>query len=207
MDGDGQHSTSDLLTMIKYATDRGQTLFGERQDYSRRFASKIGMFLLNCIMRILGLRLDAGLSEFALISPSALQIIVNDSGFGIVPIPLLIQKNAIPIDRKKVNIRDRFGTTGKSESRHNSVDLFKKGLMYLYIAPWKILWAISIRIGVVLLSLFAYGIFIGIDTLVNHSNKGIASILLTIILGIGLISTLQVIILGYLISQFEKRIS
>jgi hypothetical protein len=197
-DGDGQHRASEILKVIDSGRNNSRITVGERsQQYQRKFKSKAGIALLRVIFKILGIKISLQSSELIFIpSHDATKILAN-SDFGFLPINNLLEGqkvNLIPIE-----IYSRLDELPNKGSRHESMDLIRKGLIQVYSQPIRMLKRVVIMGSIPVTSIYLYGIYIGLRSIQEGDPTGVGSIVVIISFTTVVILILGLISFGFLI--------
>jgi glycosyltransferase involved in cell wall biosynthesis len=179
MDADGQHPFTILNEMLVEVGKKGDSIFGKRINFQRKLAPRLGRVILKTVFRLFGLRVDLDISEFGVLANQDALKIANEPKLGFLPISLLIERNCEKLRFFNYRVAPRIDEAkGKPNTRHDSSQLFRKGLLYLYSDSWKIIWKLANRSLLIFCVGISYGIYVGIESVLSDSRNGIASIVL-----------------------------
>ena len=197
-DGDGQHRASEILKIIDNGRHISSITVGERNhQYHRKWKSKAGVTLLSGIFKILGIKISLQSSELIFIPSQDATKLLAHSDFGFLPVNNLLEGqkvNQIPIE-----IYPRLGELPAKSSRHESIDLVRKGLIQIYSQPLKILKRVVVMSSVPAVSVFLYGIYIGLRSIQDGDPNGIGSLVVIISFSTIVLLILGLISFGFLI--------
>lgn len=181
MDADGQHPLAILNDMLVESAKKGDTIFGRRIGFRRKLTSRLGRVILKAVFRLFGLRVDLDISEFGVLANRDAVKIANEPKLGFLPISLLIERNCEKLRFFEFKVAPRIDEAKeKTNTRHDSSQLFRKGLLYLYSDSWKIIWKLATRSLLIFCAGISYGIYVGIESVLSDSRNGIASIVLIV---------------------------
>jgi glycosyltransferase involved in cell wall biosynthesis len=181
MDSDGQHPLRFLEKMIKESGESKKSIFGNRIKFRRKLGSRVGRHILKIVLRGLGVQANLNISEFGVLTNKHSIKIASDSKLGFLPFSLLVEKYCDELTFIDFEVAPRIGGTSKrGNSRHDSSQLFRKGLLYLYSDPWKIIWKLATRSLLIFCAGIFYGVFVGIQSVMNDNRNGISSVVLIV---------------------------
>lgn len=201
-DGDGQHGASQILKIIDNGRHVSRITVGERNhQYRRKLKSKLGVTLLRWIFKILGIKVSLQSSELIFIPSQDATKLLAHSDFGFLPINNLLE--GLNVNQIPIEIYPRLGQLPAKSSRHESIDLVRKGLIQIYSQPLNMLKRVVIIGSVPALSIFLYGIYIGLRSIQEGDPNGIGSIVVIISFSTIVLLILGLISFGFLIVMNE----
>ena len=197
-DGDGQHRASEILKIIDNGRNVSSITVGERShQYKRKLKSKAGIALLRGIFKILGIKISLQSSELIFIpSQHAIKLLAN-SDFGFLPINNLLE--GLEVNQIPIEIYSRLGQLPAKDSRHENIDLIRKGLIQVYSQPLKMLKRVVIIGSTPAVLIFLYGIYIGFRSIHAGDPTGIGSIVVIMSFSTLILLILGLISFGFLI--------
>lgn len=197
-DGDGQHRATEILKIIDNGRKVSSITVGERShQYQRKLKSKAGVALLKGIFKILGIKISLQSSELIFIPSQDTTKLLAHSDFGFLPINNLLE--GLKVNLVPIEIYSRLGELPANNSRHESIDLVRKGLIQVYSQPLKMLKRVVIMGSVPAVSIFLYGIYIGLRSIQEGDPSGIGSIVVIISFSTIVLLILGLISFGFLI--------
>jgi hypothetical protein len=202
MDGDGQHSPTDLPRMLEQCFVSGMPCVGRRKEYKRRLISRIGVGALKLVGRPLGVDFDPRESEFLALPASAADAVRKDSQLGVVPI-LAVVRSRIEVAHFEFDVRPRLSDA--QSSRWHIGELWRKGLLQLLSDPWKTLPRIAASCVAVMFGMLFYGLWVGLQALRSGNFLGIGSIIVLLTAIFAYLSILNLMTLGLVVTRFQAR--
>lgn len=178
-DGDGQHCAAEIASITMRGLESGQVVVGIRTNqYKRKTSTKIGTTILKKIFRILGIHLDLEKSELLYLPPKISTQLIRNVNFGVVPINSILEESDIYQELFPINIRQRFSNNYEIiTTRHATKDLVRKAIIQLFYNPWHIISRIFLFAIIPMIVILAYGVFIGLVSIIQQEKSGIASII------------------------------
>ena len=202
IDADGQHDPIYIEKMLNLTISEQKTVFTHRSNNKRTLLSKIGVSVLSIITKVLGISYNSKISEFISIPNNVLSIISKDARFGAIPIVMLIEQRIKDSNVCVITIRPRYKTDALNDelTRHQPIDLYKKGFFHLFTNVYEILFRIFIFTGIIFSILIFYLLVIFFDSVSNGEFSGVASIILVQLISLFIVTTIIVIMISIVLA-------
>ena len=203
-DGDGQHSSDQILKVIHIGMSGKKIVVGTRNDnYKRKIFSQIGIFCTSKIFKVLKIQTDLNDAELIYLPSNFSNKISRNSEFGHLPINLIIQH--INTEKVPISISNRIGSDNiETTSRHTYQDLMKKALIQIFTKPWEIIYKLFIFAIIPTVFTFGYGLYVGVSNVLSGDKNGIASIIILLSSSTIVLLFLLMLVLVFLAS-IEQR--
>lgn len=202
-DGDGQHHPTEILKVVEKGIQTKRITVGQRSaQYKRRKLSFVGTTTLNILLKILGIKVELKNSELIFIPEIVRKRVLEDSNFGYLPINAVIAKEEF--DETPITIFPRImANQNGNDTRHSRNQLFAKAIFQIYSHPMDMLIRV-IAFGLILSStVFIYGLYIGIYSLIKGDPNGVGSIIVILSFSTIIMLLLGILSFGFLVVMNE----
>jgi glycosyltransferase involved in cell wall biosynthesis len=197
MDSDGQHDPQLIPDAVAKSLASGTCQIAKRYDYKRRMTSRIGLWSLAYLGKAVNVPMALDLGEFVVLTPESANELANSPDLGLLPLIPLVQQACPSFRVFDAPVAARLdGTQG---SRWTVDQLWHKAFLHLLVDPWKLLPRLALIAFVVFALLGAYGLFVGVVSIVQAEFLGVGSVLVALIISVGLLTILQIMTLGVLV--------
>jgi glycosyltransferase involved in cell wall biosynthesis len=202
MDADGQHDPRYLPEMLRVSESRCRPCAGMRRGYKRSLPSQLGVTALRMMTRLLGVDFDPSESEFVALPRWAAAAVAGDPQLGVIPVMGILHSKA-EIDHVDISVPPRLA--GSQSSRWRASELWRKGLLHLLADPWKVLPRAAGLVAITSLLMLAYGLYVGISSVIEGTFLGIGSVIVLQVIVFGILVALLLLVLGTQVAALRAR--
>lgn len=201
MDADGQHDFARVASLVERCIEADAPVIARRVDYRRRVGRRFGTAGVRFLAAFVGVRFDPGLSEFLAVPRSVAVLLSALPRLGIVPLVPLVQSVAPQHVEISVEVLPRLD--GGVSGRWQVGALWHKAIMHLLADPWALLRRASFFVALMIVMLGAYGVAVGVVSVLQGTFLGIGSVILAIALAFAVLSCLMLATLGIAVVAFQ----
>jgi hypothetical protein len=204
MDSDGQHDPSPLPSALHACEASKLPQVARRTDYQRRRTSMLGTLGLSVFAGLTGVRFDPTLGEYLVLPHRTVRLLADNPQLGITPLVPLVQASVTRVETFSAPVLER--SDGSQSTRWTKGQLWHKAILMLLANPWAMLPRLALTIAVTIALLGAYGLGVGIHSVLNGTFLGVGSILVVTVLVFSVLAGLQMMTLGLLVVMFRTGI-